>query len=142
MNHLYLALISLIVVGGCKPIQSLPLPARCSSIESLGLTHREKKALSRFISEQNNTSWIVDIRRPDVCLTEVAATNHIGLIKIESTASSHFTAQYFIKGLSGISTIKQEEGQTVANVKAALAQHQGDFSPEEANRIISYFELK
>ncbi|TGE27701.1 hypothetical protein [Hymenobacter metallicola] len=142
MKQFYLVLTSLIVANGCKPIQSLQLPTRCSSIESFDLTRREEKALSKFISEQNHTSWLVDIRRPDVCLTEVAGTNHVGLIKIESAASSHFTAQYFIKGRSSISTIKLEEGQTVVNVKVALAQHQGDFSAEEANRIVSYFELK
>lgn len=85
--------------------------------------------------------WQVDIRSHFVCLTEIVAHNHLGLIKVNSVVSSHWEDEYFINGSKGASLIKWNiNGTSVStNVKAALAEHQGDFSADEISRIQRYF---
>jgi hypothetical protein len=135
---------SAVIMMGCSTTQTKPLPKRCTSVESFHFTRKAEKQLSRFISEQNAVGWLGDIRRHDVCLQELVATNHLGLIGIDSPVSSHWQRQYFINGSTGVSTIKLigNNSQVMANVQAALDEHLQDFSPEEVSRIVRYFESR
>ncbi|RTQ49659.1 hypothetical protein EJV47_12640 [Hymenobacter gummosus] len=67
--------------------------------------------------------------------------DNLGLFYIISPISSHWTTCYFIRGSRGVSVVRWTgTGRAPDDVRAALAKHQADFSPEEAERMIHYFD--
>ncbi|GAB3239253.1 hypothetical protein GCM10027346_32350 [Hymenobacter seoulensis] len=75
--------------------------------------------------------WKVDIRRRDVCLNEVISKNHLGLIAVESTISSHWTTRYFIRGHKTVSILRTDQASNA--IEKALVKHKGALTTGQAD---------